>query len=210
MVTQELRCAYCNSFFATGVNMSWDIDHILCRAKYPDLFLEPDNFVLSCKECNGAKSDKDVLHTHHPRPLKHVPQPTDAYDIPHARKTSWTTHVSHVAYLVYMGKSTQGWNLIDVCDLNRKAEIAAGQPVGAVKVAIEEKLFASWDIPLPQGSTVTQEVAAYGLKREKEIELQAAPIIAELNKKTAAAEAKARRATEKLARETGAQPPPPT
>lgn len=53
LVKEENSCAYCNS----KENLDWE--HIIPKSKGgPDII---DNLVLSCRECNLKKSDKDIF-----------------------------------------------------------------------------------------------------------------------------------------------------
>ena len=53
------RCAYCGRDLV-GKRLAYacaQTDHLLPRSKFPDLANHPDNWVLSCSVCNGAKRD---------------------------------------------------------------------------------------------------------------------------------------------------------
>lgn len=41
--------------------MVWDIEHIMAKDKKVQFMFEPRNLCVACKDCNGAKSSKEVL-----------------------------------------------------------------------------------------------------------------------------------------------------
>lgn len=51
------KCAYCESKMT---HVSWgDVEHLLCKAKYPDRVFEYENLTLACSICNVNKGDYD-------------------------------------------------------------------------------------------------------------------------------------------------------
>jgi len=143
MQAQSLRCCYCQQFKQTTNNAEWDLEHVLCELHYPQFFATCENLALSCKRCNGAKKQKDVLLPQ-PRPdppIAEVPTDPKRYSIPHPRFTNWNEHLGHVNFQIYAGKSEQGVELIAVCELNRPAIEEAGLTREEVVTAIKTNFF---------------------------------------------------------------------
>lgn len=60
-VEQNYTCPYCKVIYPITHGMVWDIEHIIAKDKKPQFMLEPQNLCVACKDCNGAKSSKEVL-----------------------------------------------------------------------------------------------------------------------------------------------------
>ncbi|ASP90299.1 hypothetical protein [Sinorhizobium meliloti] len=149
MQLQQLRCCYCKQYTNSTNNNLWDLEHILCEEIYPEFFVEPLNLAVACKRCNGAKSRKDVLADIIARPPQSVPNQPQDYTVPHPHLTIWDEHLRQTLFILYEGKTPQGENLIDVCELNGKAEEKAGARVGTIKAAIEAGFFERYGVTLP-------------------------------------------------------------
>ncbi len=58
---QVYRCAYCKIEKKEANGLTWDIEHILPKSKYPQYLFHPENLAIACKECNIPKDDHDIL-----------------------------------------------------------------------------------------------------------------------------------------------------
>ena len=59
LIRHDGRCAYCDRDLV-GKRLAYacaQTDHLLPQSRFPDLADHPDNWVLSCSVCNGAKRD---------------------------------------------------------------------------------------------------------------------------------------------------------
>lgn len=138
---QKLRCCYCCRFKDDHNNNLWDLDHVLCEEIYPQLFADIRNLSVSCKRCNGAKRNKDVIAAGMPPNPVNAPSDVGAYTIPHPQLTNWSDHLRHTHYLIYEKITEKGETLISVCELNGKSEESAGFTVGAIRASIANAYF---------------------------------------------------------------------
>ncbi|SHO23891.1 Putative uncharacterized protein [Moritella viscosa] len=60
-VAQNYTCPYCKVIYPITHGMVWDIEHIIAKDKKPQFMFEPKNLCVACKDCNGAKTSKEVL-----------------------------------------------------------------------------------------------------------------------------------------------------
>lgn len=58
---QNYTCPYCKVKYPVTHGMVWDIEHIIPKDKNPLFMFKPKNLCVACKDCNGAKSNKNVL-----------------------------------------------------------------------------------------------------------------------------------------------------
>lgn len=141
MRAQGLRCCYCHRYIDSTNNIIWDLEHILSENLYPQFFSTPLNLAIACKDCNGTKSNKDVLSPAITRPPTALPDNPEEYIIPHPWLTNWDTHLKHTNYLIYEYKTDLGKNLIEMCGLNNLALKKADLTPEMVDEAIATKFF---------------------------------------------------------------------
>lgn len=146
MANQELRCCYCRRPLNGHAGL-WDFEHVLPEVGYPQFFAELLNVAAACKPCNGAKGRRDPIRV--PGVLATVPNREADYIIPHPHLSDWDDHLGHTGLLVYEKKTDEGGNLIDFCNLNRDAEIAAGAQPGTARTAIHNRWFDSVRVQVP-------------------------------------------------------------
>lgn len=119
---QGKHCAYCRMYNHTSHGLSWDIDHILPKDHYPQFLFQPLNLILSCKECNRAKSDK-VLLVDKGRTFRYkYPQDPDVFEIIHPHFDSYEDNIfieKVGKYYNYYHKTDKGLNTIIACELTR-------------------------------------------------------------------------------------------
>lgn len=58
---QGYKCAYCRMEKKESHGYTWDIEHVLPKASYPEYLLEPENLAIACRECNNPKDDHEML-----------------------------------------------------------------------------------------------------------------------------------------------------
>lgn len=58
---QAYCCAYCRIEKKESHGMTWDVEHILPKAIFPEYLFEPENLAVACKECNTPKDDVNIL-----------------------------------------------------------------------------------------------------------------------------------------------------
>lgn len=117
IAAQGEHCCYCARHLAAAFHRSWDLDHIVDRAKYPWFLFTPENLAASCPECNQAKTDKEVLKN---PGRKTYPNNTDAFRIVHPHFDSYDDHIYRDGF-VYVPKTDKGKFTIVLCDLLRFA-----------------------------------------------------------------------------------------
>ncbi|MDC4917559.1 HNH endonuclease [Acinetobacter baumannii] len=54
------KCAYCETVL-TDPGIYMEVEHFKHKSSFPDLVVDWDNLLPSCKRCNGTKNDKDKL-----------------------------------------------------------------------------------------------------------------------------------------------------
>lgn len=94
------KCAYCQCDIKEE-SKYMEVEHFQDKDKYPDLVLNWDNLLPSCKRCNGSKSTHDVILSPVINPFKDTPQ----------------NHLDLRLYR-FKPKDAKGENTIDVVNLN--------------------------------------------------------------------------------------------
>lgn len=89
---QDFRCAYCRIQKKEKHGMTWDVEHILPKSKYPEFLFEPENLAIACKECNGSKDDQDILQRGLGR-KKQYPCASNAFTIVHPHYDKYSEHI---------------------------------------------------------------------------------------------------------------------
>lgn len=141
MVSQGLRCCYCQKYQHTDNNSRWDLEHVLAEGTYPQFFATVGNLVLACDKCNNAKKQKDALVETYQRPPTTLPSLPEDYIIPHPLLTNWDEHLTHTNYSVYFAKTDQGGALMTMCELNDLAMKKAGLPPESVGTTAADIFF---------------------------------------------------------------------
>lgn len=102
LAQQKFRCAYCRMEKKELHGMTWDVDHIIPKALYPVYLYEPQNLTISCKACNIAKSNSDVL-TRKLRKAESLPVDPASYRIVHPY---FDVYSAHFEIIVVAGRIT--------------------------------------------------------------------------------------------------------
>lgn len=115
---QNFTCVYCNKKFQVKHSAVWDIEHIVAREKAPHFMFTPENLCVACKDCNGLKSNQDVLKY---TPTKAYPRETEKFLILHPHFDTYEEHIAIYLDKVYSPKSPKGHKTIEMCGLLRFA-----------------------------------------------------------------------------------------
>lgn len=100
LIEQNYRCAYCRIQKKENHGMTWDVEHILPKSRYPEYLFEPFNLAIACKECNGSKDNFDILRNKSRR-VKNYPTDSDDFSIIHPH---YDKHSDHIEVTVIEGK----------------------------------------------------------------------------------------------------------
>ena len=92
-VEQNYTCPYCAIVYPVKHGMAWDIEHIVAKDKKAQFMFEPRNLCVACKDCNGAKSSKEVLIN--PGRVR-FPSNSRDYNIVHPHFDDYEAHISAV------------------------------------------------------------------------------------------------------------------
>jgi uncharacterized protein (TIGR02646 family) len=114
---QNYTCAYCQQKIVVEHNGAWDTEHIAPKDTYPGFMFIPENLCLSCKDCNGAKSNKPVLVK---KGRKTFPKKSSDYIICHPHFDAYSDHIRVIGEAVlYLPKTKKGQALIEMCGVLR-------------------------------------------------------------------------------------------
>ncbi|WP_410481349.1 HNH endonuclease [Pseudomonas plecoglossicida] len=114
---QDYTCAYCQQKIVVDHNGAWDAEHIAPKDTYPGFMFVPENLCISCKDCNGAKSNKSVLVN---KSRKTFPRESEDYTICHPHFDVYSSHIRVVGEAVlYLPRTKKGQALIEMCGLLR-------------------------------------------------------------------------------------------
>lgn len=117
---QEFRCCYCQQKKYEKHGLTWDIEHIAPKSRYPEFLFEQKNLTIACKECNTAKGEKDTLSI---KPRRTYPSTGDKFKIIHAHYDNYSDHIeiitigNQTTYRVKNGK--KGKETYLMCNLIR-------------------------------------------------------------------------------------------
>lgn len=115
----QLRmCCYCSKTLDEH-QATFDAEHILDKDTYPQFMFEPENLAAACKTCNGAKSNKRVLHD--VAPVAAIPAESASYVIVHPHLDDWEVHLAYDGIGRVIPKesdSPKGRMTIQICGIN--------------------------------------------------------------------------------------------
>ncbi|EJB1796076.1 HNH endonuclease [Vibrio parahaemolyticus] len=114
---QNFTCVYCRQHIEVKHNGSWDAEHIIPKDKYPSFLFIPENLCVSCKDCNGQKSNKNVLtNTRKTR----FPTKSEDYLIYHPHFDNYEDCITLLENsLFFVPKNNKGLKTIETCGLLR-------------------------------------------------------------------------------------------
>ncbi|PQK74415.1 HNH endonuclease [Pantoea ananatis] len=114
---QGFECPYCKQEIKVKHNGAWDTEHIIPRDTHPNYMFEPMNLCVSCKDCNGEKSNKKVLKS---RATIHLPKKSESYLIVHPHIDEFDKHIAIIDSATYfLPKTDKGRKTIEICGLLR-------------------------------------------------------------------------------------------
>ncbi|MGO7242876.1 HNH endonuclease [Rhizobium ruizarguesonis] len=133
---QQRKCCYCRVAIPTNHNGVWDGEHIISRHGAARFMFRPLNLAISCKDCNGAKREKEVR-----RDASRVsfPDKSEHYLIVHPHFDEYSDHIRWMGNVVYP-TSRKGVATVDMCDLHRYGLDEVGAPVVPVHPAMDRQL----------------------------------------------------------------------
>ncbi|MEN4806575.1 HNH endonuclease signature motif containing protein [Pantoea agglomerans] len=122
---QKYHCAYCNRLRQEKHGYVWDIDHIIPKSTHAHFTYEPNNFAVTCKECNIKKGDYNVLVRGANAAVKYPKERAD-YLLIHPHFDEYEVHlkVKYTADLkiYHVPKSPKGAFTFALCGLSRFTE----------------------------------------------------------------------------------------
>ncbi|MGC0807323.1 HNH endonuclease signature motif containing protein [Pantoea agglomerans] len=131
---QGFKCPYCRQQIKVSHNASWDTDHIIPKDTHPNFMFEPINLCVSCKDCNGEKSNKKVLNS---RATVRLPKKSGCYLIVHPHIDDFDQHIKIIDSATYfLPRTDKGRKTIEVCGLLRF--VYEYSNYGNVELAIKE------------------------------------------------------------------------
>ncbi|MUJ39724.1 HNH endonuclease [Aliivibrio fischeri] len=114
---QDYTCPYCKQRVEVDHNAIWDLDHIIAKDKSPQFLFEPENLCVSCKDCNVAKRNKNVLLN---KKRKTFTKKSDDYIFIHPHFDDYYKHMKVLKNsLFFIPKDEKGRNTIEICGLLR-------------------------------------------------------------------------------------------
>ncbi|KAB0325498.1 hypothetical protein LSO07_18065 [Janthinobacterium sp. PLB04] len=114
----QLRaCCYC-SIELVSHQGTFDAEHIIDKNMFPQFMFDFSNLAVSCKTCNGAKSNASVLASL-VAPLS-VPLASDDYIIVHPHIDEWDYYFFYdsIGRIVAKIKNGKAENTIRICGIN--------------------------------------------------------------------------------------------
>lgn len=114
---QDYTCPYCKQKIVVDHNAIWDAEHIIPKDKYPKFLFSPLNLCVSCKDCNLAKLNKNVLKN---LKRKTLPTASDDYIFIHPHLDEYSKHIKILkSSLFFIPLDSKGQETIEICGLLR-------------------------------------------------------------------------------------------
>lgn len=139
LATSFNKCAYCESNLIHESNYM-EVEHFRDKKRHPDLVVNWDNLLPSCKRCNASKGNHDVVNQPIINPYLTNPKLHLKFDIYRLR-----------------GKSQLGRDTIDVLDLNNHERVCVKRfEVGEKILSAVDDAIVLLDLFVENGSTKTK------------------------------------------------------
>lgn len=126
---QEFHCAYCNRLRQDFNGGQWDIDHIIPKQSHPNHLYTPKNLTVTCKDCNGKKTNKNVL-AENVSASPDYPATPDSYIIIHPHFDNYSDNIlcryTADGKIYHEAQTDKGRKTFDMCGLIRFTEMIAG------------------------------------------------------------------------------------
>jgi hypothetical protein len=117
IIVQDYTCPYCHQRIEVNHKAAWDAEHIIAKATHPQFMFAPENICVACKDCNHAKSDKNVLKN---KSRKTFPVDSDDYLMVHPHFDNYEQNINIIeAACFYLPKSDKGRATVEICGLLR-------------------------------------------------------------------------------------------
>lgn len=135
------KCCYCQMLKQENHGSTWDVEHILPKALYPQYMFELKNLSVSCKECNQAKLDKEICI----KSIKAYPRTGNNIKIVHPNFDVYQDHIKVVMapdgkiFHTPLNGSKKARETIVACNLFRFQEEAFGKE-NSYKKSVSDKL----------------------------------------------------------------------
>lgn len=113
---QNYKCVYCNKKIPVKHSSVWDAEHIVARENSPHFMFTPKNLCIACKDCNGPKSNQNVLTN---KSKKNYPANSDDFLIIHPHFDDYQDHIAIYMDKIYSPKTKKGQKTIELCNLLR-------------------------------------------------------------------------------------------
>lgn len=120
ILEQDYTCCYCKQKIIVKHKGAWDAEHIIPKSKHPAFIFEPKNLAISCKDCNGAKLDQEVLVNSQANHRVNFLEKSEDYIIVHPHIDDYDEHIEiRDNFLIYRGRTDKGVKTIVLCGLLR-------------------------------------------------------------------------------------------
>ncbi|MDH0293098.1 HNH endonuclease [Pseudomonas sp. GD04087] len=117
ILVQDYTCPYCLQRMQVDHKGMWDAEHIIPRRSHPHFTFEAENLCVSCKDCNGEKSNKAVTKSSVKNKFS---RDESDYLIVHPHFDKYSDHIKVVAPAgFYLPRTDKGRALVEVCGLLR-------------------------------------------------------------------------------------------
>lgn len=113
---QRRRCCYC-SVELINHKITFDAEHILDKANYPEYMFDEGNIAVACKLCNQYKSNKAVSSTG--LRFTELSKNTHDYSIVHPHLDEWAEHLQFdaIGRIVPVAESIKGKTTVSICGM---------------------------------------------------------------------------------------------
>ncbi|CAI1776545.1 HNH endonuclease [Serratia fonticola] len=122
IVEQDYTCCYCKQRIEVEHKGAWDAEHIIPKANHPSFLFEPENLAISCKDCNGSKSNQEVLVQNKTKNRQKFGPVSNsgAYKIVHPHFDIYDAHIEILSRgRLYRGRTSKGIYTVKICELLR-------------------------------------------------------------------------------------------
>lgn len=135
-IQQRRRCCYCSTELLDH-KITFDAEHILDKADYPEYMFDEANIAVACKLCNQHKSNK-AISTSGAR-FSELSKKSSDYSVVHPHLDEWNEHLDfdQVDRIVALPNSNKGKNTITICGITalNAARLADAFAIDDYKVA---------------------------------------------------------------------------
>ncbi|EPJ9040977.1 HNH endonuclease [Serratia ureilytica] len=158
---QNFTCPYCKQRIVVDHNLVWDAEHIIPKDTHPQFLMEPSNLCVSCKDCNSAKGNKNVLSN---KNRKTLPNKSEDYTITHPHYDDYAENIRVIELCgYYLPLNDKGRKTIEICGLLRFAYTYANYGDLSLKT---KELIVKLGSQLAECTTSYEEAALLSFIRE--------------------------------------------